>query len=240
MLFFSKMRVFVVLFSLFFSSTSFGAYSEQNKFRLLVYGDSLCAGYRLDEGDGFIPQLQARLHMHGFKNVELVHASKSGETAEGGFNKLKSLNVQSIDGVLLELGINDAIKGYSVRSIRNNLYGIIQFFKEKNIPVFLVGMKAPPIAKPLYQKEFAQVYADLAREFNLVYYPFFMKGVIDIDSSSLHKLALQSAMGKLPVVSSSMLQSDYVHPTKEGVAVMVHNIFPYVEKFLLRQGVKPL
>ena len=199
----------------------FPAFAES--YRLAVYGDSLSAGYRLQPQDAFHTQLEKALQKHGY-DVEVLNLSRSGETTWGGVQRLQSLINQKPNGVILELGINDAIRNMALPSTEQNLKTIITRLRENKIPVLLVGMKSVPTRQPTYQQNFEQMYRDLAREYNLVFYPFFMAGIID------------TFLGQAVVPSANFL-SDNMHPSAKGIQIMVENILPTVERFLKENGV---
>lgn len=199
----------------------FPAFAEP--YRLAIYGDSLSAGYRLQPQDAFYTQLEKALQKRGY-NVNVLNVSRSGETTWGGVQRLPSLIGQKPNGVILELGINDAIRNVALASTEQNLETIITRLRENNIPVLLVGMKSVPTRIPTYQQNFEKMYQNLAQEYNLILYPFFMKGIID------------TFLGQAVVPSANFL-SDNMHPSAKGIQIMVENILPTVERFLKENGV---
>ncbi len=199
---------------------------EIENYRLLIYGDSLSAGYKVSREDSFYEQLQEALISKGYKQVQVLSRSKSGETTSGGLRRLSQALQLKPNAVLLELGINDVFMGRSIDAIYKNLTEIIDTFKENNIAVFLIGMQAPPIAEPIYQKQFSDMYVRLAKENHLMLYPFFMRDLFEIKSGRV-----------VPV--SALIKNDNVHPTEEGIALMVKNILPDVISFLKQNGVFP-
>ena len=211
-----KKLIYAILFLFMLSYT--GASFAETPYRLLVYGDSLSAGYRVGKKNSFASILQKELRAKGYKNVIVINKSKSGETTTGGLIRLKAvLETEKPNGVLLELGINDALRGNSVASIEKNLERMILLCQERGIYVLLAGMKAPPYTGILYQKEFNQMYEKLASKYRLIFYPFFMKGLIELENQ---------------IPDSKYVLSDNVHPNNQGISLMVQNIMPYVEKFI--------
>ena len=210
--------IWAVFFSLVLSSPVFA-----EPYRLAVYGDSLSAGYRLESQDAFYTQLEKALQKRGY-DVDVLNLSRSGETTWGGLQRLPSLINQKPNGVILELGINDAIRNVALDSTKQNLTMIISRLKDHNIPVLLIGMKSVPTRTPTYQQNFENMYRDLSKEYDLVFYPFFMKGIID------------TFLGQAVVPSANFL-SDNLHPSPKGVKIMVENILPTVERFLKENGV---
>lgn len=192
-------------------------------FRLMVYGDSLSAGYKLSKKDAFYAQLEEKLKSKGYA-VTVINASRSGETTAGGLKKQASAINQKPDAVLLELGVNDAIRNISIDTTHQNLKAIIEAFQKNKIPVLLIGMQSPPNRSSAYRQQFVQMYRDLANQYDLILYPFFMKGIFNTGFGSV-----------LP--ASDKVLSDSVHPNAKGVQVMVDNILPTIERFLVQQGV---
>ena len=219
-----KKIIAVVLF-VFMFFMPFGPLHAEQEFRLLVFGDSLSAGYGVGKNNSFATLLQKELHKNGYKSVQVVNRSKSGETTMGGLIRLPLL-LKEIrpNGVIIELGINDVFKGNSVSTIRLNLERMIKICQEHDVAVLLAGMKAPPYAGEFYQKEFNAMYEELAVKYNLVYYPFFMKGVIALEDG-------------IPV--AKYVLPDNIHPNVNGIMLMVKNMLPVVERFLKLNNVMP-
>lgn len=180
---------------------------------VLAFGDSLTAGYGLDQGLGFAPQLQASLRRHGIK-AEVVDGGVSGDTTEAGKARLG----WTIDGmkrkpdlVILELGANDMLRALDPGLTEANLDAMLAELKRRNVPVLLAGMRAAPNLDPAYIARFDAIYASLARKHGVAVYPFFLDGV-----------AAQPGM-QLP---------DGMHPTFEGVKRIVTGITPAVKQAL--------
>ena len=200
------------------------AAAPQESFRLAVFGDSLAAGHGLPESDAFYTRLQEALTVKGY-HVLVYNASKTGETAQGGVERLDSLLESQPDAVLLELGVNDAIQGRPLIDIRANLQFIITTLKENQIPVMLIGMEAPPTRPKAYRRNFFKMYKELASKNNLVLYPFFMDGIFRLQPGS-------------PLPTSDKVLGDGVHPNADGVRLMTQNILPSVEKFLKKNQLR--
>ncbi|WP_420391851.1 arylesterase [Acuticoccus sp.] len=178
---------------------------------LVVLGDSLVAGYQLAPGDGFVPQLEAALEARGH-DVDVVDAGVSGDTTSSGRARLDWSVGEDADAVVVELGANDALRGLDPATTRENLTAILDRLDERGLPVLLAGMLAPPNLGEEYGAAFTAVYEDLSRR-NVVYYPFFLDGVAADPSLNL---------------------ADGIHPSAEGVAVIVRNILPEVEELIAR------
>ncbi|MGN1062937.1 MAG: arylesterase [Alphaproteobacteria bacterium] len=194
-------------------------------YRLMVFGDSLSAGYRLPVKEAFYTRLEMALHEKGYKNVAVLNASRSGETTTGGLQRFNTALRQKPDAVILELGINDALQGVAVETIQQNLEILIDSFLKNQIPVMLIGMQLPPLHNPAYSQNFAKMYQTIAKKYQLVFYPFFMKDVIRLKAGAL-------------TFDTTYVLSDNVHPNAAGVQIMVDNVLPDVITFLRQNGVK--
>jgi len=178
--------------------------------KILAFGDSLIAGYGLPEGDGFVPQLQQALEKMG-REVTVINGGLSGDTTAGGLSRLDWMLAEKPDMVILELGANDMLRGLSPDEARANLDATIQRIKESGAKLLLAGMLASRNMGADYQSKFDAIYPDLARAHEVALYPFFLDGV---------------------AARPELNQQDGLHPTKDGVAVIVSNILPHVTKLL--------
>ena len=192
--------------------------AQEEAFRLMVFGDSLSAGYRLQPQEAFYALLEESLHKKGYNNVEVINASISGNTTAQGLARVDKAIAQKPHAVLLELGINDVLQGLDLKQTENNLEQIIQRFQKNNIPVMLIGMQAPPMSSVELRTQFTQLYKDLAKKYRLTFYPFFMDGVF---------------VEHFGVLDMKYLQDDAAHPTAQGVQIMTQKIMPTVERFLI-------
>lgn len=172
--------------------------------KLVVFGDSLVAGYGLEPGAAFPEQLSKKFRKQGIK-LEIINAGVSGDTTSSGLARLDWSVGEGVDAVILELGANDALRGISPVVTQKNLDVMIAKFKEKNIEVLLTGMMAPPNMGPEYGAAFNGIYAQLAEKHDIILYPFFLDGV---------------------VADATLNQADGIHPTKDGIAVIVEKIMP--------------
>lgn len=204
---------------------SVGAYAGET-YRLMVFGDSLSAGYRLKKNESFASQLQDALLEKGYTQVEIINESRSGETTGGGLRRQSAALKKKPNAVLLELGINDVLRGERIARITQNLSELIENFQDDDIAVLLAGMKAPPITEPAYAWQFEQMYQSLARKYRVKLYPFFMQAIFQNAGGSYEK-------------AMPYLKADKAHPTSEGVSLMVADILPTVISFLNQQGVRP-
>jgi len=178
--------------------------------RLVALGDSLTAGLGLPGEDAFPAKLQKALQAKGLA-VDIANAGVSGDTSSGGRDRLEWSVPEGIGGVIVELGANDALRGLDPDVTRAALSDIVARLKARGIAVMLCGMQAPPNYGSDYAARFNAIYPELAKEFNVPLYPFFLDGV---------------------AAKADLNQADGIHPTAAGVDIIVHNIMPTVEAFL--------
>lgn len=183
---------------------------------LLALGDSLTAGYGLQPSDGFPVKLEAALRAKGH-DVKVINAGVAGDTALDGLSRLDWALSEDVDAVLVELGANDALRGLPVPQAEQALDGLLARLKEKNLPVLLAGMRAPPNLGPDYQAAFDGMYPRLAQKHGVLLYPFFLEGV---------------------AADVSLNQADGLHPNPAGVDVIVARILPDVERLLEQAAAK--
>ena len=174
---------------------------------VLALGDSLTAGYGLQPSDGFAVKLEAALKDRGH-DVRVINAGVAGDTALDGLSRLDWSLSEEVDAVIVQLGANDALRGLPAAQAETALDGILAKLKERNLPVLLAGMLAPPNLGPDYQRAFDGMYARLADKHGAALYPFFLDGV-----------AAQPALN----------QADGMHPNPAGVDVIVARMLPSVE-----------
>ena len=178
--------------------------------KMVVLGDSLSAGLGLSASAAFPARLQEALKSNGIV-VDMTNAGVSGDTSSGGRDRLDWSVPEGTEAVIVELGANDALRGIDPAVTRAALTDIVTRLKARKIAVFLCGMLAPPNYGSDYSARFNAVYPDLAKSFGLPLYPFFLAGV---------------------ATEAKLNQADGLHPTAEGVDVIVKNILPAVEAFL--------
>lgn len=178
--------------------------------KLVVLGDSLSAGLGLAAQDAFPAKLKKSLQDKGIA-VDMTNAGVSGDTSSGGRDRLDWSVPDGTDGVIVELGANDALRGVDPDLTRAALTDIVQRLKARKITVMLCGMLAPPNYGADYAARFNSIYPDLAKKFDVPLYPFFLDGV---------------------AADAKLNQADGIHPTAAGVDIIVGNIMPTVEAFL--------
>lgn len=179
---------------------------------ILTLGDSLTAGYGLDAGHSMPDVLQAALQKQSI-DVKIINAGVSGDTAAQGAARMDWALTPDVSGLILELGANDALRGLPPEQTEQALRQILDKAKVKNLPVLILGMKAPPNLGEDYRVKFDAIYTKLATEYNQPIYPFYLEGV-----------------AALPELN----QQDGMHPNDKGVALIVSRMLPLVEDFVTR------
>jgi acyl-CoA thioesterase-1 len=154
---------------------------------VLAFGDSLTAGYQLEPGLGFAPQLQAMLRRHGIA-ARVADGGVSGDTSAAGRARL----AWTLDGlgeqpdlVIVELGANDMLRSVDPAETERNLDAILAELKRRDIPVLLAGMRAARNADPAYIRQFEAVFPALAAKHRAAFYPFFLDGVAAVEGMTL-------------------------------------------------------
>jgi acyl-CoA thioesterase-1 len=210
------MHIAVLMFALMTAMDP--AWAEAAKpVKLVVLGDSLSAGLGLPAQDAFPTKLQKALQAKGIA-VDMTNAGVSGDTSSGGRDRLDWSVPDGTDGVIIELGANDALQGLDPAATKATLEKIITELKARGLPILLAGMEAPPNLGKEYVEQFRALYADLAQRYDLILYPFFLDGVALDDKYTL---------------------GDGMHPNAEGVARIVDGILPKVEELLAKEKPRP-
>src|SRR5262245_13552302 len=178
--------------------------------KMVVLGDSLSAGYGLPAQSAFPIRLQKALSDKGI-NVDMINAGVSGDTSSGGRDRLDWSVPEGTEAVIVELGANDALRGVDPAVTRAALSDILGRLKARGIAVLLCGMVAAPSYGHDYADRFDVIYPELAKSFGVALYPFFLNGV---------------------AADAKLNQADGIHPTAEGVDIIVQKILPSVEALL--------
>lgn len=178
---------------------------------ILVYGDSISAGYGLPEKSGWVTLLKQRLQQQKLP-FNVVNLSISGETTSGGLTRLpKALQTYYPQIFLLELGGNDGLRGTPLKAIEQNLEQIVQLAKAEDAVVILLGMRIPPNYGRPYTEGFFNVFAKVAEKYDLPYVPFFLEGV-----------------GGDP----RLMQRDGIHPNEQAQVILLDNLWPVLSREL--------
>lgn len=175
--------------------------------KIVALGDSLTAGFGLPANDAFPAKLAKALADKGL-SVSIINAGVSGDTTSGGLARLGWSVPDGTDAVILELGANDALRGVDPAVTRRALGAMVRELRARRIAVLLCGMLAPPNMGEDYASAFNQIFPDIAAAYGAIYYPFFLNGVATV---------------------RTLVQADGLHPTAQGVDVIVAAILPSVE-----------
>ena len=171
---------------------------------ILVMGDSLSAAYQLRSEQGWVALLSQRLQAQGY-GYEVVNASVSGETSDGGRQRLpRALEKHNPGLVILELGANDGLRGLPIADTKENLVKMVQLAQAAGVGVMLVGIRIPPNYGPRYANEFAEIYPGIAKQYHLPLVPFL-----------LDKVALDP----------TLMQSDGLHPNAGGEPLVLETVW---------------
>jgi acyl-CoA thioesterase I len=180
--------------------------------RIVALGDSLTAGFGLPADAAFPAKLEKALRAKGIA-AEVSNAGVSGDTAAGALARLDWSVPEGTDAVIVELGANDMLRGIDPNVTRTALAEIVRRLTERRIAVLLAGMRAAPNLGPDYGRDFEAIYSELAARNGLLLYPFFLDGV---------------------AAEARLNQRDGLHPTADGVDVIVGRILPKVEELVGR------
>jgi acyl-CoA thioesterase-1 len=171
---------------------------------ILVMGDSISAAYGIQRTDGWVALLQERLDQHA-PDFHVINASISGETTGGGLARLpKTLDAHTPEIVIIELGGNDALRGYPIDRIRENLARMIDVSRATGARVLLMGMNIPPNYGPRYTKAFHDIYHELAEQKAVKLVPFLLEGV---------------------ALERELMQGDGIHPKAEAQPRLLDNVW---------------
>lgn len=186
--------------------------SDQEQQRILFFGDSITAGYGVEEGQAFPELIQGKIDSAGW-NFRVVNGGLSGETSAGGLRRVDWMLRQPFDLFVLELGANDGLRGIDPASTKENLQGIIDKVKadRPNARIVLTGMQMPPNMGPEYTERFRSVYPELAEENDVELIPFLLEKVGG---------------------EEDLNQSDGIHPNAEGHRMIAETVWEYLKPML--------
>ena len=178
--------------------------------KLMIFGDSLTAGYGLEKTNSFSEKLSMALKSRG-RDVKIILSSVSGDTTSGGKARIDWALAEKPDAVLIELGANDGLRGINPKVSKSNLDYIIKQLRKHQVRTLLAGMLAPPNLGREYGDEFNNIYSSLAKKYDILYYPFFLEGV---------------------VANPQLNQADGIHPNSIGVDEIVKRMLPMIMKLV--------
>jgi acyl-CoA thioesterase-1 len=178
---------------------------------VLIFGDSLSAGFGIDVDQSWAALLQQRLEDQGYEH-RVVNASISGETTEGGAARIESaIDTFSPDLIILELGGNDGLRGFPPARIKDNLATIARRARDSGAAVVLLGIRIPTNYGARYTQAFEAVYAEVATELGIRWIEFFMEGV---------------------ALNDDLLQEDRIHPNAQAQPILLDNAWPIIRDTL--------
>jgi acyl-CoA thioesterase-1 len=192
------------------ASLALPSVAQARTLHIVALGDSLTAGYNLPADAAFPAVLQKALREKGY-DVVIDNAGVSGDTSSGARERLDWALAEGADGVIVEIGANDMLRGLNPDLSRDNIDAILARLREKGIPALLAGMVTAPNLGPDYAAQFNPIYPDLAKKFGVPLYPFFLEGVAGHKDKQL---------------------PDGLHPNRQGVDAIVAGILPLVTKWL--------
>jgi acyl-CoA thioesterase-1 len=193
-----------MLKTLLIASLLFGSPAAWARPTILVFGDSLSAAYGIDQKQGWVALLESRVQQKRL-DYTVVNESISGETTSGGASRIgAALAAHKPAVVIVELGANDGLRGLPLEQMRANLGNIVRASQKARSRVLLVGMRMPPNYGEIYTREFAQVYADLAREYKTAFAPFLLEGMAE---------------------RRELFQADNIHPTAQAQPMLLDNVW---------------
>jgi acyl-CoA thioesterase-1 len=199
------------LLALLLALTAPAARADQASPVILVFGDSLSAGYGIHVEQGWVSLLARKISQLGY-GFRVVNASVSGETTAGGLGRLPhALEVQQPRMLLLELGANDGLRGLPLAGTHDNLDRMITLARARGVSVLLVGMRLPPNYGERYTSGFLNLYAELAQAHKLTLVPFLLDGV---------------------ALNPALMQADGMHPNEQGQPLLLDNVWPKLEPLL--------
>lgn len=205
------MKRLLTLFVTFFLLT-LSVHGQDTPNRILFFGDSITAGYGIDEDEAFPALIQHRIDSLGW-NYKIVNGGLSGETSAGGLRRIDWMLRQPVDVFVLELGGNDGLRGVDLSTTKDNLQEIIDKVREKypDATIVLAGMQVPPNLGQEYTEEFREMYPKLAQKNNTELVPFLLEDVGG---------------------DKELNQSDGIHPTAEGHKVLAENVWEVLKSIL--------
>ena len=176
---------------------------------IIIYGDSLSAGYGIEINQSWPALLQDKLKENKYSH-QVINSSISGETTEGGVARIERiLDRYAPEIMVIELGGNDGLRGFPVNLIKNNLEKMVQKCQEKNTSVILLGIKIPLNYGPRYTLEFEKMYQDVAVKYDIKLIDFFMKDV---------------------ALNKNLMQDDGIHPNEQAQPILLNNVWETIKK----------
>jgi acyl-CoA thioesterase-1 len=205
-----KAMVSIVLLAMMAAAGQAAPKSGKGPVKILALGSSLTQGYGLPPGTEFTVQLQAALKTSGIDAV-VTNAGVSGDTSAGGLARVDWSLADHPDAVILELGSNDMLRATPPEETEKNLRAILDKLKAAHVKVLLTGMHAQHNLGADYVRRFDAIYPRLAKQYDVLFYPFFLNGV---------------------ALNPKLNQADGMHPNPAGVKIVVARMLPLVKKLV--------
>jgi acyl-CoA thioesterase-1 len=210
----SKKTRLKALFTTLICIFSFTNIYAENSIKIMLYGDSLMAGYGLSQNESLASELSRNFQDVNFP-VSIINASISGNTSKNGLSRVDWSLGDKPNIVVVCLGANDMLRGLNPTLTMENLDGIITKFNQSGSLVILAGMQSSESMGPDYQIQFDGMYPKLAIKHNLIFMPFLLKDV---------------------ALEKDKLQADYKHPNEKGIKIIASNLYPYLLEGITRLG----
>lgn len=211
---FKKLSVVLVLLLSGFSGANFTA---NNPLVLLIIGDSLTEGYGISSENAYPSLLENKFKQKGMF-VKVVNGGTSGSTSASGLEKLRWYTRSQPDAVFLTLGSNDGLRGVPLEALKKNLIAMIEYCHKKGWWVALAGLQVPPSHGKVYAQKYRQLFPDLAKQYQLPFFPFLLEGVAGENKFNL---------------------PDGIHPNEKGHQIIAQNVFLFLHpSFKKKLGLK--
>jgi len=180
-------------------------------FTIVFLGDSLTEGYGLEEAESFPSLVGEKLKADNLDNVSIINAGISGSTSASGLGRLQWYIRSQPDLMILALGANDGLRGLSVEEMKSNLSKTIDYAIANDVKVILTGMQIPPNYGPEYTEAFANVFPELAKQYDIPLLPFLLQDVAAIPELN---------------------QADGIHPNAEGTRIVAETVYQFLLSYL--------
>jgi len=208
----SKKTMLKVIFTCLLCVLLFTSAYAEKTIKVMLYGDSLMAGYGLAQNENLASELSRSFEADNLE-VSIINASISGNTSKNGLSRVDWSLGDKPNIVVVCLGANDMLRGLNPLLTMENLDSIITKFNQSNSIVILAGMQSPESMGPDYKIQFDGIYPELAAKYDLIFMPFLLKDI---------------------ALEKKNLQADYKHPNKRGIKIIASNLYPYILEGITR------
>ena len=206
---FGFLKKVIFYYLIIFSFTNIITAEEET---LLILGDSISAGYGINQKDNWVSVLQSKFDNDG-TSIKLINSSVSGDTTSGGLQRLRrDLQKFDPDYVLIELGGNDALRGYPIKRIKDNLQTMIALIKSNNSKALLMQIRIPPNYGQKYTLAFERIYLELASSEEIYFLPFMLENV---------------------GLNPDLMQPDGIHPNAKAQPMIAKDMKKNLDNLLL-------